>query len=548
MPGAFLTICRRWQQRGRSVSPPRARRLPLRLLSVAVLVVLAGVVAAAALTTRNVVRDQERLILRERTGEVADVLVSAFSGVQSSLQLLGVIAGSHQGDSQLFADATHSVTSSATQSWLVITARQAGLTVTAAAGTGPAVGQTISGERGALARLALSRKGLVSGLLRDGSRERLVFALGHAAGPGTVVWQESAISPATPIPSTSASPWSSLDIALYLSDRPDPAALVLSTTKNLPPGGLGYPIQVGTNTWLVVASPTRPLAGSLAQDMPWIVLAVGGLAALLMTTVTETLGRKRDYAAAQVQERTASLRNAMAELENTQAHLVRQEKLAAVGQLASTIGHELRNPLGVIMNVLYLMESAMGGDPNDPVHRHFATAKREVSAATLIVSDLLDFAAGRAPLLAPVDVADLLAEALSVAPPPDGVRVIQGGEPDTVITADRDQIRQALLNLITNAYDSMPGGGVLTVSAAREQGSVHITVADTGIGMNSETRDSIFTPFFTDKPRGIGLGLAVTKRVIDAHGGTITVDSTPSVGTSFTLTVPGQAATVGASR
>jgi signal transduction histidine kinase len=164
------------------------------------------------------------------------------------------------------------------------------------------------------------------------------------------------------------------------------------------------------------------------------------------------------------------------------------------------------------------------------------------------VSDLLDFAAGRAPLLAPVDVADLLAEALSVAPPPDGVRVIQGGEPDTVITADRDQIRQALLNLITNAYDSMPGGGVLTVSAAREQGSVHITVADTGIGMNSETRDSIFTPFFTDKPRGIGLGLAVTKRVIDAHGGTITVDSTPSVGTSFTLTVPGQAATVGASR
>jgi signal transduction histidine kinase len=548
MPGAFLTICRRWQQRRRSVSPPRPRRLPLRLLSVAVLVVLAGVVAAAALTTRNVVRDQERLILRERTGEVADVLVSAFSGVQSSLQLLGVIAESHQGDSQLFADATHSVTSSATQSWLVIAARQAGLTVTAAAGTGPAVGQTISGERGALARLALSRKGLVSGLLRDGSRERLVFALGQAAGPGTVVWQESAISPATPIPSTSASPWSSLDIALYLSDRPDPAALVLSTTKNLPPGGLGYPIQVGTNTWLVVASPTRPLAGSLAQDMPWIVLAVGGLAALLMTTVTETLGRKRDYAAAQVQERTASLRNTMAELENTQAHLVRQEKLAAVGQLASTIGHELRNPLGVIMNVLYLMESAMGGDPNDPVHRHFATAKREVSAATLIVSDLLDFAAGRAPLLAPVEVADLLAEALSVAPPPDGVRVIQGGEPDTVITADRDQIRQALLNLITNAYDSMPGGGVLTVSAAREQGSVHITVADTGIGMNSETRESIFTPFFTDKPRGIGLGLAVTKRVIDAHGGTITVDSTPSVGTSFTLTVPGEAATVGASR
>src|ERR1700689_2189734 len=121
MPGGFLLICRRWQRRRHSVTRPRARRLPLRLLSVAVLVVLAGVVAAAALTTRNVVRDQERLILRERTGEAADVLVSAFTGVQSSLQLLGVIAGSHQGDSQLFADAAHSVTTSATQSWLLIT-------------------------------------------------------------------------------------------------------------------------------------------------------------------------------------------------------------------------------------------------------------------------------------------------------------------------------------------------------------------------------------------------------------------------------------------
>src|ERR1700728_2728075 len=122
MPGAFLLIRR------------RSQRLPLRLLSVVVLVVLAGVVAAAALVTRNVVRDQEQLILRERTGETAAVLVSAFSGVQSSLQMLGVIAGSDQGGSQLFADAARSVTTSATQSWLVITSGQAGLRVTAAAG------------------------------------------------------------------------------------------------------------------------------------------------------------------------------------------------------------------------------------------------------------------------------------------------------------------------------------------------------------------------------------------------------------------------------
>ena len=134
-----------------------------------------------------------------------------------------------------------------------------------------------------------------------------------------------------------------------------------------------------------------------------------------------------------------------------------------MGQLASTVGHELRNPLGVVMNVLYLMEA--GDDADEPMRRHLATAKREISAATLIVSDLLDFAAGREPILAPVEVSELVAEALSVVPPPKGVQVVQRGEPQVVIDADRDQIRQALLNLITNGYDAMPGGGMLTVSA-----------------------------------------------------------------------------------
>jgi signal transduction histidine kinase len=130
-------------------------------------------------------------------------------------------------------------------------------------------------------------------------------------------------------------------------------------------------------------------------------------------------------------------------------------------------------------------------------------------------------------------------------PSPDGVQVVQRCEP-LVVDADRDQIRQALLNLITNAYDAMPGGGVLTVSATSVPGSAQITVTDTGIGMDEKTRDSIFTPFFTKKTRGIGLGLAVTKRVVEANGGTIAVQSMPGAGTSFTLTLPVLAAMVSA--
>ena len=312
----------------------------------------------------------------------------------------------------------------------------------------------------------------------------------------------------------------------------------MATTKNLPlAGGIQYPFAVGADTWLLVASSPTPLVGRLAQDTPWIILIIGIAVAALVTTVVEAQSRRRDYAAALVEERTASLRQAVTELEQTQAQLVRQEKMAAMGQLASTVGHELRNPLAVIMNVLYLLETIAGAEGSEAMLRHLATAKRETSAATLIVADLLDYSAGRAPMRAPVQLADLVAEALSVVPPPAGIEVVRHVEPDIAIDADRDQMRQVLLNLITNGYDAMPGGGILDVSVRSTGDSARITVSDTGVGMDEETQASIFTPFFTTKSRGVGLGLAVTKRVIEAHGGTIGVQSTPSVGTSFTVTV-----------
>jgi two-component system, NtrC family, sensor histidine kinase HydH len=278
-------------------------------------------------------------------------------------------------------------------------------------------------------------------------------------------------------------------------------------------------------------------ASYLGRDVPWIVLAFGAVTAVLMTAVVETISRRRDHASALVEERTVALASAIAEREMAQAELSRQENMAAIGRLAATVGHELRNPLAVVTNVLYLMKVGSKAAPDTPLHRHVATAEREISAATRIVSDLLDYAARRGPILAPVEVSDLVAEAFQVVPPPANVQVVREGEPQ-VVEADRDQIRQALLNLITNAYDSMPGGGVLTVSTSSVPGSVQITVTDTGTGMDEQTRDSIFTPFFTKKTRGIGLGLAVTKRVVEAHGGTIAVQTMPAAGSSFTLTLP----------
>jgi signal transduction histidine kinase len=515
---------------------------PLRAVSAATFLVLAGVAVAASLITGQVIRNQERLILRERTGEAATVLGSALSGSQASLRLLGALARSTQSQARLFDEAARSVTTSRTQAWLVTAQRGQSARVVAAAGEGPAVGTVLSAAQERLAHRALSTHGMVTGLLRDGAARRLAFGLGAAAGPGTVVWEEVKLSPRTTVHLAASSPFGNLAIAVYVSARPSLATLLIATTRQLPLTGIRYPFRVGADTWLIVAESPQAVVGELAEAMPLIILAIGVLTAALVTAVVETLGRRRDYAAALVEERTASLRTAIADLEQAQAQLIRQERLAAVGQLASTVGHELRNPLGVVMNVLYLMEAAAGDDPDGPIRRHVATAKREISAATLIVSDLLDYSAGRQPILGPVQVTELVTEVLSVAPPPKGVQVVRPGQAQLTIDADHDQIRQVLLNLITNGYDAMPGGGTLTISAAAAPDSVQITVTDTGSGMDEETREAIFTPFFTKKARGIGLGLAVTKRIVEAHHGTITVRSEPSAGSSFTITVPAAAA------
>jgi signal transduction histidine kinase len=505
------------------------------------LLVLAGVVVVSSLLASGEIRNQERLILRERTGEAAAVLGSAFSGSQASLRLLGALAGSGQGRGALFTQAARSVTTAKGEAFLVTAQRGPRARVIAAAGGAPPVGGLLPASQGQLARRALSVTSMVTGLIHQGRVRWLALGLGRAAGPGTVVWEETKLA-GTTVHLAASSPFGNLAIAIYASARPSPATLLVATTRQLPLTGLEYPFRVGADTWLIVADSPHPIVGALAEAMPWIILAIGLLIAVLVTAVIEALGRRRDYAAAQVEERTSSLRTALADLEQAQAQLIRQEKLAAVGQLASTVGHELRNPLGVVMNVLYLMEAGAGDDPEGPMRRHIATAKREISAATLIVSDLLDYSAGRQPILAPVRVSELVAEALSVAPPPKGVQVVRQGEPHLRIEADHDQIRQALLNLITNGYDAMSGGGTLTVAAAPGPDSVQITVTDTGSGMDTETRDAIFTPFFTKKARGIGLGLAVTKRIVEAHRGTITVQSAPSAGSSFTITVPAAAA------
>ena len=237
--------------------------------------------------------------------------------------------------------------------------------------------------------------------------------------------------------------------------------------------------------------------------------------------------------------RTSELQTALGELRETQETLVRKEKMATLGLLAGGVGHELRNPLGVMTNAVYYLRAVMKDVP-DEVKEYLEILRTQITLAEKIVGDLLDFARIKPPQVETVSVRQIVDAQLERVGSMDGVRV-ERDFPDHVpaIRVDRVQIGQVVLNLITNALQSMNGhGAVLTLRASHTNGSVRLDVIDTGVGMTPDQMKRLFEPLYTTKARGIGLGLAVSRGLVLANRGTISAQSSPGVGTTMSVSLP----------
>ncbi|MDO9034610.1 MAG: PAS domain S-box protein [Methanoregula sp.] len=233
-----------------------------------------------------------------------------------------------------------------------------------------------------------------------------------------------------------------------------------------------------------------------------------------------------------VNERTKELREA-------QEQLVIKEKLAVLGKLAGGVGHELRNPLGAIKNAAYFLNMVLE-NPEPDVKETLEIMNKEITRSEDILSSLLDFA--RPTVLTPrkVRINDVINEAVTRNPIPENIKVVRNPD-DTlpVIMADPDKLLQVFTNLVTNACQAMPGGGSLTLqSALSGESRVSVSVTDTGVGISEENMKRIFEPLFSTKAKGIGLGLVVTKAIVEAHNGSIDIRSEAGKGTTFTVTLP----------
>jgi signal transduction histidine kinase len=235
--------------------------------------------------------------------------------------------------------------------------------------------------------------------------------------------------------------------------------------------------------------------------------------------------------------------NQQIELEDATTSSARLEKLAAVGQLAASVGHELRNPLGAIRNAHTFLEKKLDPATTDPkVMKFLVVMKREIDASSKIISNLLDFSRGRDPVLSACPLRPLVAETLGIVPPRSGIVLKNEVSEDLPVPdLDKDQFRQVVSNLVQNASEAFEDGNegevVVQATGGGSQPWV-ITVRDDGPGMSDDVARQIFQPLYSTKVKGTGLGLAVVAGIVERHGGKLTVDTALGSGTTFTIEIP----------
>lgn len=281
----------------------------------------------------------------------------------------------------------------------------------------------------------------------------------------------------------------------------------------------------------------------IPRDLPF----VQALADLAAVAIAETAERERARLLQRNLTQTQSLHaETQARLDTAQAQLLQSAKLAAVGELAASVAHEINNPLYAARNSLYLVEQDL--PPGAPQRQFLEIAQAELGRIARIITRMRDFYRPTRAELEPTIINDVLMATLDLVQTHlrhGQVAVATDLANDLPqMTAHTDQIRQVFLNLMLNACDAMPNGGTLRITShmrpagADQPAEIVVQIADTGVGIAPEHRAHLFEPFYTTKAQGTGLGLAISAHIITQHSGQIEVASEVGVGTTFTVRLP----------
>jgi two-component system, NtrC family, sensor histidine kinase HydH len=263
-------------------------------------------------------------------------------------------------------------------------------------------------------------------------------------------------------------------------------------------------------------------------------LLLGGFLTFQQAELTRINARRFQEAAQKLEQANASLVEA-------QAAVRRSDKLAALGQLTAGLAHELRNPLGTIRASADLLRSR-SKSADETTQELAGYIISESDRTNSLVTRFLDFARPLRVSASTIDLATVLDESISQFsrhPAGTSVTVVKNYAPDVpLLEADGELLRMCFVNLLVNAAQASPAGATVTVKTRRLPAAAEISVIDRGKGISKENVESIFNPFFTTKTDGVGLGLPIVAKVVDEHGGSITVRSEEGQGTVFRIVLP----------
>jgi PAS domain S-box-containing protein len=225
-------------------------------------------------------------------------------------------------------------------------------------------------------------------------------------------------------------------------------------------------------------------------------------------------------------------------VEEKTRQLKQAERMATIGELAGMVGHDLRNPMTSISGAVYYIKNKSCLDENPKAKEMLDLIEEDICRANKIINDLLEYSREIKLELETCSPKTLVTAASLLVEIPDNIQVVSLVENGPEIRVDVEKMKRCFMNLIKNAVDAMPDGGTLTVKSREVNDAVEFTFADEGTGMSEETMEKLWSPLFTTKAKGMGFGLPICKRFIEAHGGKISVKSILGKGTTFSVKVP----------
>ncbi len=321
----------------------------------------------------------------------------------------------------------------------------------------------------------------------------------------------------------------------------DPQLLLDAFRLDEPPNGMVAVPLVAHNQAIGVLLLVRMTGtGSFAAES---CATLEGLANLTAAAIMEERSaRTASSLAHEVEDLEAKQRTLTERMTTAEAAMLQAARLAAVGQLAASVAHEINNPLYAARNSLYLLEEDLPSELRD--RPYVSIARTELARIAGIIERMRDFYRPDRGELAPCDINNLLEGTLTLAGSTmryTDIQVIFTPAPDlSSVHGNSDQLRQVFLNLVLNAMDAMPQGGTLTVRTVVGPTVAVVEVQDTGIGIPADARERLFEPFFTNKTNGTGLGLSISAHIVTQHGGHIEVESSEGKGSTFRVVLPYQ--------